>query len=262
MPDFSRLRCCPEPMKRKLKTFARRFGIDAPQLSVRPHMPWYWRWLGMVAIVAATCGVAWLTYDFGLEYAGFRKSEAAKLREQLDETVKRQQTELNELNARTAAAERQLQIERATFGDLAKQVKALEQENATLKEDLAFFQSLTATGKDGAISVNRFRMTPDSVPGEYHYQLLLVQAGERAKEFRGRLQFVLNLQQDGRKVTLMLPESAGGDTARDYEVNFKLFKRVEGLFRLAPNAVVKGLQVRIFEGNSDTPKLTHNVTIS
>ena len=176
-------------MNRKLKTFLRRFGIDAPHLSVRPHMPWYWRWLGMVAIVAATCGVAWFTYDFGLEYAGFRKGEATKLREQLDETVKLQQAELNELNARTATAERQLQIERATYGDLAKQVKALEQENATLKEDLAFFQSLTATGKEGAISVNRFRMVPDSVPGEYRYQLLLVQAGERAKEFHGRLQF-------------------------------------------------------------------------
>ena len=249
-------------MNRKLKTFLRRFGIDAPQLSVRPHMPWYWRWMGMVAIVAATCGVAWFTYDFGLEYAGFRKGEATKLREQLDETVRRQQAELAELNARTAAAERQLQIERATYGDLAKQVKALAQENATLKEDLAFFQSLTATGKEGAISVNRFRMLPESVPGEYRYQLLLVQAGERAKEFHGRLQFVLNLQQDGRKVTLMLPESGRADTSKEYQVNFKLFHRVEGLFRIAPNATVKGLQVRIFEGNSDTPKLTHNVIIS
>jgi hypothetical protein len=175
--------------------------------------------------------------------------------------VRLQQVELNELNARTAAAERQLQIERATYGDLAKQVKALEQENATLKEDLAFFQSLTATGKEGAISVNRFRMVPDSLPGEYRYQLLLVQAGERAKEFHGRLQFVLNLQQDGRKVTLMIPESGRAD-AKEYQVNFKLFQRVEGLFRIAPNATVKGLQVRIFEGNSDTPKLTHNVNIS
>lgn len=249
-------------MKRKLKTFARRFGIDAPHLSVRPHMPWYWRWLGMAAIVAATCGVAWFTYDFGLEYAGFRKGEATKLREQLDETVRRQQAELNELNARTAAAERQLQIERATYGDLEKQVKALAQENATLKEDLAFFQSLTATGKEGAISVNRFRMIPDSVPGEYRYQLLLVQAGERSKEFRGRLQFVLNLQQDGRKVTLMIPDTGRADASKEYQVNFKLFQRVEGLLRIAPNATVKGLQVRIFEGNSDTPKLTHNVTIS
>ena len=249
-------------MKRKLKTFARRFGIDAPQLSVRPHMPWYWRWMAMAAVVAATCGVAWFTYDFGLEYAGFRKGEATELREKLDETVRLQQAELNELNARTAAAERQLQIERATYGDLEKQVKALAQENATLKEDLAFFQSLTATGKDGAISVNRFRMNPDSVPGEYRYQLLLVQAGERSKEFRGRLQFVLNLQQDGRKVTLMIPESGRADDSKEYQVNFKLFQRVEGLLRIAPNATVKGLQVRIFEGNSDTPKLTHNVTIS
>lgn len=249
-------------MNRKLKTFLRRFGIDAPQLSVRPHMPWYWRWLGMVVIAAATACVAWFTYDFGLEYAGFRKGEAAQLRERLDETVRRQQAELAELNARTASAERQLQIERATYGDLAMQVKALAQENATLKEDLAFFQSLTATGKDG-ISVNRFRLIPDSMPGEYRYQLLLVQAGERSKEFHGRLQFVLNLQQDGRKVTLMLPsESGSAGTSKEYQVSFKLFQRVEGLFRISPNATVKGLQVRIFEGNSDTPKLTHNVTIS
>lgn len=248
-------------MKRRLKNFIRRFGIDAPQLAVRPHMPWYWRWLGIIGVVALTTGVAWFTYDFGLEYAGFRKGEATKLREQLDETVRQQQLELAELNARTAAAERQLQIERATYGDLAKQVKALAQENATLKEDLAFFQSLTATGKEGAISVNRFRLVPESMPGEYRYQLLLVQAGER-KEFSGRLQFVLNLQQDGRKVTLMLPEADRAEAAKDFKVNFKLFQRVEGLFRIAPNATVKGLQVRVFEGNSETPKITHNVTIS
>jgi hypothetical protein len=248
-------------MKRRLKQFIRRFGIDAPQLAVRPHMPWYWRWLGLLGVTVLTAGIAWFTYDFGLEYAGFREGEAARLRSQLDDTVRRQQAELAELNARTAAAERQLQIERATYGDLARQVKALAQENAQLKEDLAFFQSLTATGKEGTISVNRFRLTPEPVPGEYRYQLLLVQAGER-KEFSGRLQFVLNLQQDGRKVTLMLPEQGKAESAKEFKVNFKLFQRVEGLFRIAPNATVKGLQVRVFEGNSDTPKVTHNVTIS
>ncbi len=205
--------------------------------------------------------VAWFTYDFGLEYAGFRQGEAKRLRAQLDETVRLQQAELAELNAKTAAAERQLQIERATYGDLARQVKALAQENATLKEDLAFFQSLTATGKEGAVSVNRFRLMPETVPGEYRYQLLLVQTGERAKEFNGRLQFVLNLQQDGRKVVLMLPQDLK-EASREYQVSFKLFQRVEGMFRIAPDAVVKGLQVRVFEGNAEAPKLTHNVTIS
>lgn len=248
-------------MKRALRTFVRRFGIDAPRLAVRPHLPWYWRWAGITAGGVVIVCVAWLTYDFGLEYAGFNQGEAKRLRAQLDETVRQQQVELAELNAKTAAAERQLQIERATFGDLARQVKALAQENATLKEDLAFFQSLTASGKEGAISVNRFRLLPETVPGEYRYQLLLVQTGERAKEFNGRLQFVLNLQQDGRKVVLMLPPDAGR-AGKEYQVSFKLFQRVEGMFRIAPEASVKGLQVRIFEGNSDAPKLTHNVTIS
>ena len=249
-------------MRRTLKAFGRRFGIDAPRLSVQPHVPWYWRWLGYVVMVAVVAGVAWITYDYGLEFAGFRKTEAARVRAELNEIVKRQQTELAELNAKTASAERQLQIERATYGDLARQVKALAQENATLKEDLAFFQSLTATGKDGAISVNRFRMMPETVPGEYRYQLLLVQTGARAKEFNGRLQLVLNLEQDGRKVALMLPPDSGrAADAREYQVNFKLFQRVEGMFRIPPGAVVKGLQVRVFEGNSDAPKLTHNVTL-
>ncbi len=216
----------------------------------------------MVAGGMLIAGVAWFTYDFGLEYAGFRQGEATRLRAQLDETVRQQQVELAELNAKTAAAERQLQIERATYGDLARQVKTLSQENATLKEDLAFFQSLTAaTGKEGAVSVNRFRLMPETVPGEYRYQLLLVQTGERAKEFNGRLQFVLNLQQDGRKVVLMLPPDPKA-ASKEYQVSFKLFQRVEGMFRIAPDAAVKGLQVRVFEGNSDAPKLTHNVTIS
>lgn len=249
-------------MRRTLKSIVRRFGIDAPRLAVRPHMPWYWRWSGLVAGGVLAAGAAWFTYDFGLEYAGFRQSEATRLRAQLDETVHRQQTELAELNAKAATAERQLQIERATFGDLARQVKALAQENATLKEDLAFFQSLTAaTGKEGAVSVNRFRLMPEAVPGEYRYQLLLVQTGERAKEFNGRLQFVLNLQQDGRKVVLMLPPDPKA-AAREYQVSFKLFQRVEGMFKIPPDAVVRSLQVRVFEGGSETPKLTHNVTIS
>lgn len=248
-------------MKHLAKKFARRFGIDAPRLAVRPHMPWYWRWAGLVVAGMLMAGVAWFTYDFGLEYAGFRQGEAVRLRAQLNETVIKQQAELAELNARTAAAERQLQIERATFVDLERQVKNLAQENARLKEDLAFFQSLTASGKPGAISVNRFRLLPEPVPGEYRYQLLLVQTGERAKEFNGRLQFVLNLQQDGRKVVLVLPPQSA-QPAKEYQVSFKLFQRVEGMFRIAPDATVKALQVRVFEGNSDAPRLTHNVTLS
>ena len=48
--------------------------------------------------------------------------------------------------------------------DLAKQVKALTFDNAKLKEDLAFFQSVMSPpgARDGAISVSRFRLQPEA----------------------------------------------------------------------------------------------------
>lgn len=240
----------------------RRFGIAAPQVAVRTHVPWYWRWLGYVTLGAAVFGVGWATYDYGMELAGFRQSEAARAMARLTEEIERRDAELAELRKQVAAAERQLQIERATYGDLARQVKTLTEENAALREDLAFFQSLMASGgREGAISINRFRVQREALPGEYRYRLLLVQSGQRVKEFQGTLQFVLNLEQGERKFVLTLPPE-GTKPGKEYQVSFKYFQRVEGTFRVAPEAVLKSMQVRVFENGANAPKLTQTVNVS
>jgi hypothetical protein len=249
-------------MAQFLRALQRKFGISAPRVAVRAHVPWYWRWLGYVALGAVVVGVGWTTYDYGMELAGFRQSEAARAHAKLQEEIKQRASENAELRSQVTAAERQMQIERATYGDLAKQVKSLSDENAALREDLAFFQSLmTVGGKEGALSVNRFRVQPEALPGEYRYRLLLVQTGQRVKEFQGKLQFVLNLQQGDRKFVLTLP-AEGEKDVKEYEVNFKFFQRVEGTFKVAPGAVVKSLQVRVFENGSVAPKLSQSVNVS
>ena len=249
-------------MAQLLRSLQRKFGITASRVTVQAHFPWYWRWLGYIAVGALIVGVGWTTYDFGMEFAGFRQSEAARAQAKLKEELKLRAAESAELRAQVTAAERQMQIEKATYGDLARQVKSLTEENAALREDLAFFQSLmTMGGKDGALSVNRFRVQPETLPGEYRYRLLLVQTGQRVKEFTGTLQFVLNLEQGERKVVLTLPaESERG--AKEYQLNFKFFQRVEGTFKVAPGAVVKSLQVRVFENGSVAPKLSQTVSVS
>src|SRR6185436_11372271 len=162
-----------------LRTLKRKFGISAPRMSVRAHVPWYWRWMGFVMIGALVAGLGWATYDFGMEFAGFRQGEAARALAGLNADISQRDRELVELRAKVAAAERLLQIERATYGDLSKQIKALSDENAVLREDLAFFQSLMPTGTKEApgVSINRVRVQPATMPGEYRYQLLLVQTG-------------------------------------------------------------------------------------
>jgi hypothetical protein len=245
-----------------IRSLKRRFGIAAPRVAVTAHVAWYWRWLGYVAAGAAVIGIGWTTYDYGMELAGFRQSEAARAHARMQEEISRREAELLELRTRLTGAERQMQIERATYGDLAKQVKLLTEENASLREDLAFFQSLMATGgKESGVSVNRIRVQPEALPGEYRYRLLLVQSGQRVKEFQGRLQFVLNVEHGGRKHTLMVPAEADKG-AKEYQLNFKFFQRMEGTFRVAPGTTLKSVQVRVFENGSVAPKLSQTVSVS
>jgi hypothetical protein len=44
----------------------------------------------------------------------------------------------------------------------------------------------------GGVSINRFRVRADALPGEYRYQLLLVQSRTRSREFQGKLQLVVD----------------------------------------------------------------------
>lgn len=246
----------------RFASLRRRFGLSARRVAVRAHVPWYWRVLTFGVFAALVVGFGWATYEYGMELAGFRQSEAARELAQLREGIRQRDATLAELNSRVAASERRLQIERATFGDLERQVKTLSAENAALREDLAFFQSLMlAESKAAALTVNRFRVRRDAVPGEYRYRLLLVQTGQRVGEFKGKLQFILNLEQGDRNYVLTLP-AENEEKVKDYELSFKFFQRVEGTFRISPDAVLKSMQVRVFENGSTQPKLTQTATVS
>jgi hypothetical protein len=249
-------------MTQLFRALRRKFGIAAPRVSVQTHVAWYWRWLGIIALGAFVVGVGWTTYDYGMELAGFRQGEAASALARLKEEIQKRETANVEMRSQVASAQRQLQIDRATYGDLAKQVRTLSEENAALKEDLAFFQSLMASGgKELGLSINRFRVQPDALPGEYRYRMLLVQSGQRIKEFQGTLQFLVYLEQSDRKFVLTLPPE-DQKNAREYQVNFKFFQRVDGTFKVAPGTTVKSLQVRVFENGVNAPKLSQTASVS
>lgn len=238
------------------------FGISAPRVAVRTAVPWYWRAIGVVALFVVVMLFSRSAYDFGKKFAGFDQGEADRELQRLTGANAKLEEEVARLGGGLAQAERQLQMERATYDDLVKQMKAMNEENATLKEDLAFFQTLMPSGgKDGAVAVNRFLVQNDALPGEYRYRLLLTQTGQRTKDFQGRLQLVVNLQQDGRKSVLTLP-AADDPEAKRFMLNFRFYQRVEGSFRVAPGATVKGVQLRVFEGEGKEPRVTQAATLS
>ncbi|MDB5810345.1 MAG: hypothetical protein JWN94_2467 [Betaproteobacteria bacterium] len=239
------------------------FGISAPQMAVHATLPWYLRALGLIGLALVVMFLSRAAYDFGKKFAGFDQSEANGEVERLTDSNAKISLEISGMRSEIAQSERQLQIERATYVDLVKQMKTLTAENAALKEDLAFFQTLMPSGgKEGGVAVNRFMVQNDVLLGEYRYRLLLTQSGQRSKDFQGTLQFVVHLQQqDNKKSVLTLPVEAD-KSDKAYKLNFRFYQRVEGIFKVEAGAVVTSMQVRVFENGSNEPKLTQAVNAS
>jgi hypothetical protein len=245
------------------KRLKRRLGIASRRVAIRTEMPWHWR-AGIIGAIAGSIAiVGWLMYDFGLSLGGFHSGRAAVEHARLSDEVKRLAEENAALRGQLASAERQAQIETSTKGDLAGQLKALSDENALLKEDLAFFQTLmTSGGGDAAsgVTINRFRVRQDALPGEYRYQLLVVQSRTRSKEFQGRLQLVVDVLRDGEPQVMVLPGAQ--DSAEAYSLSFKFYQRVEGAFQVPAEAKVTRVQVRVLENGVDGPRSSQSVTLS
>ena len=239
----------------------RSFGISAPKLAVRPHIPWYLRWSLTVPFVLAALGLAWWAYSSGLELAGFHRGAAQKELTTLREQVAKLGTENVQMSTQVAQSERQIQIEQASSLETAKQLKNLSDENMRLQEDLAFFQNLTATrGKEGELGVHRLRLERDKMPGEYHLRMLLVQSGQRAKEFVGSYQLVATVLRNGQRTTHLFPQDAPENA--QFKLSFKYYQRVEQSIQLPQDAQLEEIQVRIFEQGASEPKVRQDVSLS
>ena len=246
----------------RLWKLRQRFGIAAPKVSVRTHVPWYLRWLGIAVLLAFSAALAAWMYDAGRRYAGFDRSEVeqdlAGKRRDLEEA----QAELLRLRSIANAADAKLSIERTAQQKLAQQIRGLEGENARLREELAIFESmLSSDGRGSApLSIQRFKVATEVQPGEYRYRFLLLASGPRRVDFQGRFELLVSLTEDGRSAMITLPESAdaGGP---GFRLGFKHFQRIEGTFRVTPKARVESVQVRVYEAGTGQARATQTAKL-
>jgi len=246
-----------------LRHIKRRFSIAAPRLAVRPHLPWYLRWsLLMIGMLLAGL-LVWWAYDTGLEFAGLHKELTEDELSRLKERVGTLQEENAKLNIQLVDLERQNQMEHAANAELERQLKGLNDEKAHLNEDLAFFQNLTQSGnRDENLSIQKLKVVRDTLPGEFHCSMLLVQSGQRPRDFHGKLQFVVNGLLDGQRSVLVFPADEKSPESATYQLDFKYYQRVERTIKLPAGMSFESMQVRIYEHGSSEPKIKEDATLS
>jgi hypothetical protein len=126
-----------------LRRLRGRFGISAPQVAIRTHVPWHLRVFSITVLVVLLLALAVWVFDFGRQFAGFNLNEISTLQSSnatLEEEVSR-------LRGLLAASENDLQIEKAAQKELTEKHSAMVEENARLKEELAVLERLSKAKK-------------------------------------------------------------------------------------------------------------------
>ncbi len=225
----------------RFRLLRRRLTISAPRMAVRSAMPWPFRWLVMAIVLGFCAAVGLWAFEFGKNIAGLDSSAKQEL-SQLRSEVVRLREERDKAQSVVNTSGSLLTAERAAQEKMATQVRQLEADNRALRDDLGFFEKLIpAAGQEG-VSIRGLQA---EVVGERQlkWQVLVIQPVKNAPEFKGQIELTFTGVENGKPWTMTLP---GGPQA----LQFRQYRRVEGIVDLPPQAVVKNVSARLVEGTA------------
>lgn len=229
----------------KWKRWVSNFSVSGPRVAVRTQLPLPVR--ALLAFIALS-----LAFAAGLASSEIVRGSGGTERAEQGEEPDRLRSQLAQALAdrdREAAAavnwESRLKVELSAHEQVRVQVKMLEDENARLKGDLAFFESLLPMPVDAkGVVIRSFRVQADTEPNSLRYRLLVQQSGRPERDFVGEVTLTINLQEDGQSAVLQLPDPAM-PSAGPAPLSFRHYQRLEGIFPVPAGATVRSVLVRI-----------------
>ena len=242
-------------MMRRLRSS---FGIGSSRMAIRSQLAWYWRWLLNILMMVLVATVVWWMVQNSYRITGFDIEEAKAHLTKLTRENQAAKSELETARNTVTERDRQLQIERAAQGELARTVAQLQEENASLKEDLGFLRNIMSSGTTPeGIGLSNLKVERDAKPNEYRYRMLLTQGGQRKQDFKGKVQIVARVAKDGAMTTMTIPDAPAADPAGAFE--FRFYQKVEGRFAIPDGSTLKGVDVRVLALPGGQVKLSRTI---
>lgn len=223
----------------KFRLFRRRLTISSPRMSVRNSLPWPLRWIAGALMLGFSAAVALWAFEFGKGIAGLdthTKEELVALRQEVASL--RSERDKAQSVANTSGS--LLTAEKALQEKMMSQLKQLESDNQALRDDLGFFEKLLPAGGTEVVSIRSLQAEVLSA-AQLKWQVLVLQPIKDAPTFNGKLDITLSGLQAGKPWTMTLPGGA-------QILQFKQYRRVEGVLDLPPQAVVKTVTAKVMEG--------------
>lgn len=230
----------------RLRLLLRRLTISAPRMAVRSALPWPFRW-AVLAIVMGFCAAIGLwAFEFGKDIAGLErgsKEEMLRLRTELTDLhseLEKAKEDRDKAQSVANTAGTLVTTEKASHEKLVSQVKQLEAENRSLRDDLGFFEKLIPVGIADGVTIRGLQVTPES-GSALKWQVLVIQANKNVAEFNGRLELSFSGLQNGKPWSASLQDGA-------MPIKIRQYGRLEGLFEVPPQVTVKAVSARVLDG--------------
>ncbi|MDP1742181.1 MAG: hypothetical protein Q8M51_12425 [Polaromonas sp.] len=223
----------------KFRLFRRRLTISSPRMAIRSALPWPLRWAMGAVMLGFSAAIALWTFELGVSIAGLdrdAKLELTKLREEV--AALRAERDKSQSIANISGS--LLTAEKAAQEKMMVQIKQLEADNRLLRDDLGFFEKLLPAGGAETVAIRGLQAETLSAM-QLKWQVLVIQPVKDAPVFNGKLELTLGGTLAGKPWTAVLP--AGGQP-----LQFKQYRRMEGVLDLPPLAVVKTVTAKVIEG--------------
>lgn len=235
------------------------FGVGSSRMTIRSQQAWYWRWLLNLLVMAAVAGVVWWLVQNSYRITGFDVDEARAQITLLTGENQRLKRDLEAARTTVTERDRQLQIEKAAQTELARNVSQLQEENASIKEDLGFLRRVMSSGATPeGIGISDLKVDRDG-KNEYRYRMLLTQGGQRKQDFKGRVQIVARVTDGPTNTTLTFPDPAQPETASAFE--FRFYFKVEGRFSIPEGSTLRAVDVRVLAVPGGQVKLSRTINV-
>ena len=231
-------------------------------MAVRSRLPWPWRALLGLVLVAIVAGMWWWGFDFGQLFGGINRQETEARMAALEAGNVELREENARLRSKAVQQDADLAMAAGKESALSKQALELAAENAQLKEELAFLQQLVAdSNKQVGLSIQRLNVERAS-DDQWHYRILLVRGGSPKNELTGNVTMQVTLQDDLTQspTLLTLPGDTPGSAAA-LALKFKYYQRLEGAIPVPAGTTIRSVTVRAYESGQAVPSATRSLVI-
>ena len=197
---------------------------------------WLWMWLLVLVALAAW---TWQVFEFGRQQAGFSVDERDAMEAELMQRIEELTAERDSLRAAAARFERAGQIDRAAADGVQAEVKALQNERAALKREVAFLKTLVS-GEEHKLALADYSLKKTGERA-YQFEVTLSKSTANSATVQGEVIVSVKGQSGDGAKTLGMKTLTDGKRSR-IGIKFKNFQKLSAELKLpedfTPDSVV------------------------